>query len=474
MTAPLNLTSTLSSVVVPVTGKPRLVYLLMEVTGGEGAEALPSSLGFIIDTSDSMRIRLVTDEQFIELVRSGQAQEVMTDGVPAYQIKDVSNELISQFPRRIDYASQALVVASEYLRPLDCFSVIAFAGRSYCMIPFTSGKDRMRLHQAARELEYLKLGDDTQMAEGIAMAFAEIQQQTERPCSDRSYTSRLILLTDGHTRNVSECYEWAKKAHQAGVKLSTMGIGVEFNEDLLIPLADMTGGNAYYIETPDQIPDAFRQELGAALRISYRNVEIKVQLPGGVELRRVHRVFPELGAFDQGPNLAGAEVNAGSSYSLMMGDYDPAEPQALLLEVVLPAWDKGSYRLAQAMLTWEDPQGGLARPSQRQDVVVQMAGLATLPLNGRVMNIVEKVGAFKMGTQALAAAQDASKTADQGDKKAATVRLREAATRLLDMGEASMADAMLRQAETLERSGSVDPEAAKKLRYETRRLTQGL
>ena len=51
-------------------------------------------------------------------------------------------------------------------------------------------------------------------------------------------------------------------------------------------------------------------------------------------------------------------------------------------------------------------------------------------------------------------------------------RLRQAATRLLDMGENALADAMLRQADTLERSGSMDPDAAKKLRYETRRLTQ--
>jgi Ca-activated chloride channel family protein len=358
------------------------------------------------------------------------------------------------------------------LRSIDCFSVVAFAERAHCMIPFTTGKERVRLHQAARELEYLKLGDGTHMAEGIAMAFAEIQRQSDRPCSDRAYTSRLILLTDGHTRKVNDCYEWAKRARKAGIKLTTMGIGVEFNEDLLIPLADLTGGNAYYIETPDQIPDAFRRELGAALRISYRNVEVKLQLPAGVELRKVFRVLPELSAFDHGPNLG--DANSGASYSLYQGDHDPTTPQALLLELVLPPWPVGAYRLAQAMLAWDDPAGGPARPSMRQDVLVQMASVATSPLEGRVMNIVEKVGAFKMGTQALEAAQNAAKSTSQEDKKMATVRLRQAATRLLDMGEMALADAMLHQADNLEHGGNMDPEAAKKLRYETRRLTQRL
>ncbi len=470
MAAPLSITCSLSSNVVPASGGPRLVYLLVEVGGGENSQALPSNLGFVIDTSDSMRIRLVTDQQFAELVRSGQAQEVMTDGVPAYQISSISSETMSRLPRRIDYAAQALLIANEYLRPVDQFSLVAFAARAYCMIPSISGRERYRLQQSARELEYLRLGEATHMSEGMAMSLAEIQRQPSR-----QYAGRMVLLTDGHTLNVNDCYEYARQARQAGIKITTMGIGAEFNEDLLIPLADMTGGNAYYIETPDQLPDAFRKELGSALSISYRNVEVKLQLTRGVELRRVHRVLPELSVFDQGPDL-------GGSYALLIGDYDPGMPVALLLELVLPPWPEGNYRLAQVLLTWDDPDGmqetvdkvsgNGSRVNLRQDVIVNMAKQATARLDSHVMSIVERVGAYKMGTQALEVAQEASLSEDQTAKDAATVRLRQAATRLLDMGETVLGNAMLQQAETLAQSGNLDPEATKRLRYETRRLTQ--
>ncbi len=459
---PLNLSSTLPSTVIPVSGEPRLVYLLIEVTGGEGAQSLPSDLGFILDTSDSMRIRLVTDAQFLELARNGQAQEVITDGVPAYQIKSVSDDLIAKFPRRIDYVSEALMIASEFLRPVDRFSVVAFAGRAHCMIPSVLGKERARLHQTARELEYMRLGDDTQMAEGIALAFEQLQRH-----SSKEYASRLILLTDGHTLKVKECYQWAQRARDAGIKLTTMGIGVEFNEDLLIPLADVTGGNAYYIESPDQIPQIFRQELGAALRISYRNVEVKLQLSKGVELRRVYRVLPELSLFDPGPNMDG-------SFALLLGDYDPLAPQSLLVELIIPAWPEGNYPLTSLLLAWDDPEGKLPRLNRRQDVSVRMSSMVTAPLNDRMMNILEKVGAFKMGTHALEVAQSATRSDDPNDRNVATVRLREAATRLLNLGEADLANAMMEQAETFERSGDLDPDAAKKLRYETRRLTRNV
>ncbi|MFC1878906.1 VWA domain-containing protein [Chloroflexota bacterium] len=464
MSISLSLACTPSSKVIPISNQPRLLYLLVEIAGGKGAQTLPSNLGFILDTSDSMHIRLVSDAQFLELAKNGQAQEIMTDGVPAYQIKSIPNDLLLSFPRRIDYVSEALMIASEYLRPVDRFSLIAFASRPQSMISSSPGTEKLQLHQAARELEYMRLGNETHMDMGIALAFDEILRQAKRTGSP-SYASRLILLTDGHTRNVGKCYDWAKQARQKGLKLTTMGIGSEFNEDLLIPLADLTGGNAYYIESPEQIPQAFRQELGAALRVSYRNVEVKVQLSAGVDLRRVHRVLPEISNFDPGPGM-------GSSYSLMLGDYDPAAPVTLLLELVLPPRPAGTYRLAQTLLAWDDPEDSMARPSQRQDIVLEMSDQATTPLNGRVMNIVERVGAFKMGTHALKTAQIAAHSAQGQDKKAATVRLRQAATRLLDMGEQLLAETMLRQAESLERSGDLDPDASKKLRYETRRLTQ--
>jgi Ca-activated chloride channel family protein len=450
----------LSSLVVQEGDGPRLLYGLVEINGGQGAEALPSNLGFLIDISESMRIRLVTEKQFAELVKNGLAKEVMTDGVPAYQITAAPNEWMAQLPRRIDYVADALKIAAEMLRENDYFSLVAFASQAQVLSQQSSGKERARLRQAARELETLKLGDETHMADGLAMAFAETQRS---PGKDLS--SRLIVLTDGHTRKVNECYEWAKQAQKAGIKLTTLGIGNEFNEDLLIPLADLTGGNAYFIESPDKLCPAFEQELGFALRIRYRNMEVKLQLMEGVKLRRVYRVLPELGDFDQGLEIE-------NSYSLFMGDYDPDVPVALLLELVLQPGLPGSYRLAQTMLAWDDPESESHRQRIRKDVMIERSDSMPARLDEHVMNMVEKVGAYKMGNTALEAAQNAAQGKDPKDKGAATVRLRQAATRLLDLGEANLASAMFNQADLLESSGSLDPEAAKKLRYETRRLTQ--
>jgi len=439
-----------------------LLYLLLEITQTDvqQAEPVPSSLSFIIDSSESMHIRLVTDEQFSQLVKNGQVSEVMTDGIPAYQVQTNSLELLSSAPRKIDFVREALNIISNHLRPNDYYSVIAFASRAYCLIETTSGKDRQRLHQAARDIEYLKLGDETHMAEGLALAYSQLSQPL-----GKSYARRMVLLTDGHTRNVKACYQLADKARLEGIKLSTMGVGSEFNEQLLIPLADLTAGNAYYLQSPDQIPAAFLQEMGSALNISFRNVEIKLNLNPAFEIMRTYKVMPEISRFEIDQGQVG-------SYSLYLGDYAPSDMLSLLLEIRAPMLLFEKNHFAQVLLTWEDPKDSLIRQNQRQDLQLNQASAGQLPQDMRVMALVRKINVYESGMQALLIAQKAVKMEDSQEKEKATLRLRQAATSLLDMGAADLGSVMLQQAEMLENQGSFDSDALKKMRYETRRITK--
>jgi len=460
MTESLEFSVNVSTPVAPSGDGVRLVYYLIEIQADGDGETSASNLVFLIDTSNSMRIRQVTETQFAEMVRSGRAQEVMTDGIPAYQISSIPAEMWTQLPRRIDSVADALRIASEVLRDSDFFSLAAFAGRAQCLIEQTSGEERELLRQMTYQLEMLDLGDETRMDEGMALA---IEQALRLP--GRELPSRLILLTDGHTQNVRQCYKWARKAHEHGIKLTTMGIGSEFNEELLIPLADISGGNAYYLETPEKVLDSFRIELGLALKIRFRNLEVKMQLEDGVRLRRVYRALPEMGDFETGPERDG-------SYSLVIGDDDLKSPIALLVELIIPDAPAGDQNLGQAMLAWDDPKGGIVRRKLYRALRIERAGQKEASHDERVMSIVERVGMFKMGTQALEMARNAAGVDDPAEKGAATIKLRQAATQLLNMGEVMLADEMFRQADLMETSGKLEPEAAKKLRYETRRLGQ--
>lgn len=447
----LKLKCTPQANVIPATGQVRLVYALIEVDGGSPSGPLPLNLSLVIDCSDSMRIWMVTTEQFNELARIGRVVEVVTDGVPAWKVSDISNNFMEKLPRRLDYVKRALKVVGESIRTNDSYSLVAFAQQAVTVIPTTPGSERHRLAEAANQLDYLDLGNETEMADGIALAYELLQANCQPGAA-----SRLVVLTDGYTRNANQCYAWANRAREKGISLSTMGIGNEFNEELLIPLADSTGGHAYFIEKPEQIPDVFQQELGAALSVTCRNLEVKLHLAQGVELRHVYRIRPSVAPLDPG-------TNDGGNYSVYLGDFEPSSPPALLLELILPPWQAGRHRAAQVMLACDNPDDAQARLTVREDLNITMADGADGKPTARIARIIEKVSAVNVGERAL-------QEAEHGDVGNATIRLRQAATRMLDMGENDLGNQLLHQAQQLEKHGHLDPSATKRLRYETRRL----
>lgn len=449
----LSLTCFLSTPYIPAASGPRLVYLLLAVSGGTGAAALPVNLALVVDVSESMHFRLATEEQFKELARRGGLKEALVDGVPAWQSADIPAELLSTLPRKIDRVMDALRAAVEQLRPADRFALVAFAGQAVTLIPNSRGAEKRRLLDILDGLDELQLGDETYVGRGMALALEELQRGKAPGLADR-----MLVFTDGFTCDEAECRAAATRAREARIPISTMGLGGEFNEELMVPIADRTGGEAYLLNGPDDIPAAFAQELQRAQGVSYRNLELKLRGSQGVEVRAAYRVRPAIAPLET--------VNQGGSYAFPLGDLVAGEEPALLLELIAPPRPAGVYRLAQVLLACDDPLGGLAGLKTRADVVVEYTPDAARAAP-RVMHVVEALSAYKLQQRAQA-------DLAAGNVPGATCRLRAAATRLLDIGEEELAAEVERQAAELEQRGQADPQRTKRLRYETRKLTQRL
>jgi Ca-activated chloride channel family protein len=92
---------------------------------------------------------------------------------------------------------------------------------------------------------------------------------------------------------------------------------------------------------------------------------------------------------------------------------------------------------------------------------------AETKVNAEVMNLVEKVSAFKLQTRALS-------EAEAGNIAAATRKLQSAATVLLNMGEDELAEAAEQEILSLKKTGTLSSAGTKKLEYGTRKLTQAM
>jgi Ca-activated chloride channel homolog len=114
---------------------------------------------------------------------------------------------------------------------------------------------------------------------------------------------------------------------------------------------------------------------------------------------------------------------------------------AFLVELMLPPRQAGNFRIAQAEVMYTLP--GQAMQRDQSDVILQFTNDQYLSnqLDGRVMNIVEKVQAHKLQTQALS-------DAESGNTSGATRKLRAAVTILLNQGENEMAAQMARRSKS--------------------------
>ena len=139
MTSGLTLNCELNVKGLPLSTQPRLVYLLIETGASEMATAsAPVNLGLVVDVSLSMHIRLVNDVQFTQLAQMGLVEEIIADGVPAWNIEDVPASIMQQLPRQIDFVVEALRTALEQLRLNDRFSLVAFAGTAKRLVAISA------------------------------------------------------------------------------------------------------------------------------------------------------------------------------------------------------------------------------------------------------------------------------------------------------------------------------------------------
>lgn len=454
----LKLTWKTNTPAIPVTQNQRLIYLLLQVRGEKETKyaARPVNLALVVDVSESMNIRVVSDREFKRLARSGALQELLVDGVPAWHSSAIPAEVLARLPRKIDRVKEALSAVVEQLRPDDSFSLTAFAGQAALLIPTTSGAEKRRILDLLARLDGLQLGDATYIGRGLKVGLEELRRS-----GDNGLARRLLVLTDGFTRDEDDCRAWALYARNHRIPISTLGLGGEFNEELMIPIADQTGGEAHFVEELEALPAILSKELQRAHRAHYSNVELKLRLLPGVEIRDVHRLHPAIAPLEA--------LNVEGSYSLQLGNLAPDEEMALLVELVVPPRPPGVHMLAQALLACDAPPGVESGFKVRTELRIEYTtDLARASASDpQVMRAIEVVNAYKLHQRAIA-------DLHSGDIGSATRKLRAAATRLLDMGEEKLAEELRQQAALLEVHGKADPTHTKRLRYETRMLSRKL
>jgi Ca-activated chloride channel family protein len=390
---------------------PQVAYLFIETQAAAATEAVPLNFCMVLDRSGSMQ------------------------GAKLAALKDATKRVI------------------DTLTPQDVVAIVLFDDETEVLLPATLAADKDALKA---QVDRIEEAGGTAISGGLLAGQAELRKHR---APDR--VSSLLLLTDGQTWGDEEkCRMLAEQLGQEGVRITALGLGSEWNEKLLDDLAEATGGTSDYIADPVQITGFFQRAVRAAQGTVAQDARLLLRLARDVTPRAVHRVTPVIA------NL-GYQPIGQSEIAVRLGTLESGEPASVLIDLMIAPRAVGSFRMAQAELHYT-PLGGAGEQIIKQDVLLEFtADAGAAQYEPRVMNLVEKVTAFKLQTRALS-------EAEAGNTAGATQKLRAAATRLLELGELELARKAEEQAAQLEQGQSMSPENQKELRYATRRLTQKL
>ena len=403
------LTPSLSREYVPVTQKAQLFYLLLEITPTEVVASVQMPLNFSL-------------------------------------VLDVSGSMGGRKMRRL---KEAVNLVIDSLSPQDFISVITFSTTSKTLFNSRTVADATQAEVLKEQVDKLKARGGTNM--GPAMK-AGLKEVTKRWAIDR--VNRVVLLTDGETTKEEACHKEAAHAAQLSIPMIGLGIGHDWNEDLLLQIADKSGGQADYIADANEVTQYFQNTMQAMQATVVKNGQLTLRLVNGVQARKVWRVVPLISDLGYKP-LSERHV------TVPLGELEK-KGQVLLIELMLSPRQAGTYRIAQAEISYDVPQLNLTQEKVRADIVVNFTNDAKLArqVNPKVMNIAEKITAFKLQTRAL-------QEAEAGNIVGATQKLRSAVTVLLNQGDNELAEAVQQEADKLEQQGELSNEGKKTIKFKS-------
>ena len=352
---------------------------------------------------------------------------------------------------------QAAQLAVDQMGAQDIVSIVVFDDQVKVIAPSQPVADTLSLKQ---QIDAIRDGGGTEMSRGMRKGLDELRKGLE---ADR--VSRMLLLTDGETfGDEDRCRELAAEAGGQGIGIAALGLGDEWNEQLLDDIAQASQGTSEFIPEgqPDAILSTFERQVRAAQATVVQNAEMILRLVPGAMPRAVWRVTPLI-------TRLGHRALSDRDVQVTLGDMDREQGQSVLVEMLIPRCQPGTYRIAQAEVSYDIATTGQVGDKTKIDVIVSFTSdpAQATEINPYVMNIVEKVTAHKLQTRALT-------EAEAGNIAGATQKLRAAATRLLELGEDELARTAQEEADRLEKGERLSARATKKLRYETRKLTQKL
>ncbi len=328
---------------------------------------------------------------------------------------------------KIEQAKAAAVEALTRLGLQDIFSVVVYDTNVNTIVPAQNARN---IQSIMHTIQQVRAGGSTALFGGVSQGAAEIRKNLEN-----EFVHRIVLLSDGLAnvgpRMPEDLGRLGAALIKENISVTTVGVGTDYNEDLMAKLAQKSDGNTYFVESGYDLPRIFAAELGDVLNVVAKKVKVTITLPDNV-----HPV-----------NIIGRQGRIkGRKIELYMNQLYGDQEKYALIEVNIPKSISGSKILiAKADVYYENPFNQERETSSGSSYARFSHDLKKVDSSTNVDVVKE----YQLNLNALAQ-EKAIRLSDQGKKKEAVRELKQSAAKLKIIGSKYNDNELLEEADELE------------------------
>lgn len=329
-------------------------------------------------TADTERARIITegDKTFLQVgIQAMKGEAPKRPPLNVSVVIDHSGSMASE--NKMEDAKTAARELVNRLRPDDTVSLVIFDDQAKVLAPASRAADKTAL---LKKISTIQPGGGTNIYDGLKLGFAEAEKNARR----EGGVSLVILVSDGQVSSgVQDPVAFrklvAQNAEKLDIQTTSVGVGVEYNEELMLSLAQEGKGNYHFLKNGADAKLVFAHELDDLSQIVAKAVKVRVVLAEGVGLVRVlgtrtlsadetkqvkadekaidKKVYNELGITADRQNQP-----EEPGIKMLIPNFHRGDSHVILMEVNLPK-GFGSRKVADVFLKYKD----LARPANRQE-----------------------------------------------------------------------------------------------------------
>jgi Ca-activated chloride channel family protein len=239
---------------------------------------------------------------------------------------------------KIAQAKNAAIEALNHLSPDDIFSLVIFDDRIDTLIPAARIGGNIRALE--NRIRQITARGNTALFDGVSRGASELRENI----GDSRCTHRIVLLSDGQANvgpsSSGELGRLGAALMKEGISVTTIGLGLGYDEDIMARLALTSDGNTYFAENSRDLVKIFDAELGDVLGIVARKAVVTIEFPEGVRPLR----------------FVGREGSIrGQNAELTLNQIYGGQEKYALIEIEISPVGAGSEReIARAKLAFED------------------------------------------------------------------------------------------------------------------------